>query len=137
ACGEATYPIRLATSRTRSRVSGDTRGSPRSARETVAVETPSSRATSLIPVMGSYFRRRGRTLPKAARSGPSLPDHVGEPVVGPLGGTTQRGPVHADQPERLGVPVGPLEVVHRRPPQPAADVGPGGPSRIDSCQVRA
>ena len=51
--------MRLATSSTRSRVSGETRGRPRNALDTVAVETPTSRATSLIPVMGNNFLRRG------------------------------------------------------------------------------
>src|SRR5690606_36558350 len=49
--GDATYPSASAAARTRSRVEEVTLGSPRSARDTVAVETPAARATSSIPAV--------------------------------------------------------------------------------------
>ncbi|KRE91623.1 hypothetical protein ASG86_00140 [Arthrobacter sp. Soil764] len=48
AAAEATYPSSRAAASTFRRVATDTRGSPRRARETVAVETLAAAATSLM-----------------------------------------------------------------------------------------
>jgi hypothetical protein len=52
AAEEGTYPRLSASRSTRERVTGETPGSPLSARETVAVETPSDLATSSMLVTG-------------------------------------------------------------------------------------
>ncbi len=52
ACGEATYSNWAAAATTRIRVLSATLGSPRRARETVAVDTPASAATSsMLPLI--------------------------------------------------------------------------------------
>ena len=51
-CG--TYPSRFATSRTRARVDSGSRPFPDNACDTVVMDTPASRATSLIPIRFSF-----------------------------------------------------------------------------------
>ena len=58
ALDDATYPSSSAARRTAARVLSDTFGRPRSARETVAVDTPVARATSSMP---SHARPRLRS----------------------------------------------------------------------------
>ena len=51
--GDATYPRVAAACSTFCLVDADTPGRPRSARETVAGETPASAATSTMPIIGA------------------------------------------------------------------------------------
>ena len=56
ALGEMTYPNASAAASTLARVAGETRGSPRNARETVAGDTPARSATSSRLLLIVYSR---------------------------------------------------------------------------------
>ena len=69
---DTTYPRRVAASTTFAFEAGETWPRPLSARETVAVETPASFATSSMPAMRSSSRLRQVDPPVVAGSVPGL-----------------------------------------------------------------
>src|SRR5690606_13518712 len=104
--------------------SGLTGVEPRTTRETVDGETPARRATSLSVgrrlrsgLMATSSTRDRRSPGDAVR-----PRDAGEPAGAVLRGALLRGVVDVHEPEPARVPPRPLEVVHQRPHEVAAQV---------------
>src|SRR5258706_8878321 len=109
---------------TASRAPSLTWGDPLTTRDAVPRPTPARAATSSRVGRpgdrGCSFTGDDVTSRRRVNRQAMVGDHVGVPVGARLAGAHQRVVVDVDETETLAVPPGPLEVVHQRPGEVAA-----------------